>query len=61
MKHTGILLIGLSLLFLALILVLAKAAETTIGEIIPFSSYFLIFLVFISGVVLTFINKDDKS
>lgn len=61
MKQTGIFLIGLSLLFLALILVLAKAAETTVGDIVPFLSYLLIFLVFISGVIITYTNKDDNS
>lgn len=52
---------GLSLVFLALILVLAKATEQTIGDTtIPFLSYLLIFLVFISGIIITYTNKEDN-
>lgn len=65
MKNSGILLIGFSLLTLALIIALSKITEAifvigavqVVHHITPIIVYFLIVLVFISGIFSMFRNK----
>lgn len=65
MKNSGILLIGFSLLTLALIIALSKITEAifvigavqVVHHITPIIVYFLIVLVFILGIFSIFRNK----
>ena len=64
MKNTGILLIGLSLLTLAIVIVLSRVTEALFvigrvngGTITPFVVYILIGVVFLIGLISMF-NKE---
>jgi hypothetical protein len=62
-RNTGILLVGLSLLTLAIIIVLSRVAEAIFlmsnyaGYVTPYFVYILIGIVFLLGLILIFFNK----